>query len=37
MLSQEKKDDTELVEIFKLNQSNLLQFLKYPTLKKSLK
>lgn len=33
----EKKDDTELVEIFKLNQSNLLQFLKYPTLKKSLK
>lgn len=30
----EKKDDTELVEIFKLNQSNLLQFLKYPTFKK---
>ena len=27
----EKKDDAELVEIFKPNQNNLLQFLKYPT------
>lgn len=30
----EKKDDAELVEIFKPNQNNLLQFLKYPTFKK---
>lgn len=30
----EKKDEAELVEIFKLNQNNLLQFLKYPTFKK---
>lgn len=29
----EKKDDAELVEIFKPNQNNLLQFLKYPTFK----
>ena len=27
----EKKDDAELVEIFKPNQNNLLHFLKYPT------